>query len=65
MISTVAAALGADNLRTGFEDTIHLPDRTVAATNAQLVEALVKAVRSVGREIASVEEARSMLNLDA
>ena len=65
MISTVAAALGADNLRTGFEDTIHLPDKTVSATNAQLVDALVKAVRSVGREIASVEEARAMLNLDA
>jgi hypothetical protein len=28
------------------------------------VEALVKAVRSVGRDIASVEEARTLLNLD-
>ena len=65
MISTVAAAIGADNLRTGFEDTIHLPNGDVAVTNARLVEALVKAVRSVGRDIASVEEARTLLNLDA
>jgi 3-keto-5-aminohexanoate cleavage enzyme len=65
MISTVAAAIGADNLRTGFEDTIHLPNGDVAVTNAHLVEALVKAVRSVGRDIASVEEARTLLNLDA
>lgn len=64
MISTVAAALGADALRTGFEDTAHLPSGELAGTNARLVEALVKIARSVGREIASPDEARAMLGLD-
>jgi 3-keto-5-aminohexanoate cleavage enzyme len=63
MIATVAAATGADAVRTGFEDTIHLPDGGVAPTNADLVAALVRIVRGVGREIASPDEARGMLNL--
>lgn len=62
-ISTVAGALGADVLRTGFEDTIHLPDGEVAGTNARLVEALVKIVRTLGREIATPAEAREILSL--
>jgi len=65
LIATVAASLGSDAVRTGFEDTIHLPDGEVAPTNAHLVEALVKIVRGVGREIAGVDEARAMLNLAA
>jgi 3-keto-5-aminohexanoate cleavage enzyme len=65
MIQTVASATGADAARTGFEDTIHLPNGDVAPTNADLVEALVRIVRGVGREIASPAEARRMLNLDA
>jgi 3-keto-5-aminohexanoate cleavage enzyme len=64
MIQTVAAATGADAARTGFEDTIHLPNGDVAPTNADLVEALVRIVRGVGREVASPAEARCMLNLE-
>ena len=63
LIGTVAAAIGADAARTGFEDTIHLPNGDVAPTNAHLVEALVKVVRGVGREVASPSEARQMLKL--
>jgi 3-keto-5-aminohexanoate cleavage enzyme len=62
-MATVAAALGADVLRTGFEDTVHLPNGDLSPTNAGLVEALVRIVRSVGREVASSTEARAMLNL--
>ena len=65
MIATVTAAMGADAVRTGFEDTIHLPNGDVAPTNADLVEALVRVVRSVGCDVASPDEARRMLNLDA
>ncbi len=50
-------------LRTGFEDSIHLPNGDVAGTNARLVEALVKIVRTLGREIASPAEAREILSL--
>ena len=62
-MATVAAALGADVLRTGFEDTVHLPNGELSPTNAGLVEALVGIVRSVGREVASPTEARAVLNL--
>jgi 3-keto-5-aminohexanoate cleavage enzyme len=63
-MSTVGAALGCDVLRTGFEDTACLPNGELAGTNAKLVEALVKLARATGREIASPEEARVILNLN-
>ncbi|QEU09501.1 BKACE family enzyme [Paracoccus yeei] len=62
-IQQAAADLGADVMRTGLEDTIHLPDGTVTDTNAQLVEALVALVRRSGREPATPAEARVMLGL--
>jgi len=50
-------------LRTGFEDTIHLPNGDRADRNARLVEALVRIVQTNGRDIASPAEARLMLGL--
>src|SRR5271166_6516619 len=47
-----AAELGGD-LRTGLEDTIHLPDGSRAASNGDLVKALVALAREAGRTIAS------------
>ena len=58
-----AAELGG-NLRTGLEDTFYLPDGAKAASNGQLVEALVRLAREAGREIASPAEARKILALD-
>ncbi len=57
-----AAELGG-NLRTGLEDTFYLPDGSRAKTNGELVEALVKVAREVGREVASPDEARAILEL--
>jgi len=57
-----AAELGG-NVRTGLEDTFYLPDGERARDNGQLVAALVKIVREVGREVASPAEAREMLGL--
>ena len=57
-----AAELGGD-LRTGLEDTIYLPDGSRAASNGELVAALVAAAREAGREIASPAEARAALGL--
>lgn len=57
-----AAELGG-NLRTGLEDTFYLPDGSRAAGNGQLIEAIVKTAREVGREIASPAEARQILGL--
>ena len=57
-----AAELGGD-LRTGLEDTIYLPDGSRAASNGDLVKALVAVARQSGRAVASPEEARFALNL--
>ena len=55
-----AAELGGD-LRTGLEDTIYLPDGSRAASNGELVAALVAAGRA-GRAVAS-RRARAALPL--
>lgn len=57
-----AAELGG-MLRTGLEDTFYLPGGEKAASNAALVEALAGCARNAGREIASPEETRKILNL--
>ena len=51
------------NVRTGLEDTLYLPDGARANSNEQLVEALVKMVREVGKEVASPQEARKILGV--
>lgn len=55
-----AAELGG-HLRTGLEDTFYLPDGERARGNGELVEAIVRMAREVGREIASPAEARVAL----
>ena len=57
-----AAELGGD-LRTGLEDTIYLPDGSRAGSNGELVRAIVALARDAGRDIASPDEARALLNL--
>jgi uncharacterized protein (DUF849 family) len=51
------------NVRTGLEDTFYLPGGEKAKSNGELVEALAKITREVGREIATAEEARRILGL--
>lgn len=57
-----AAELGG-GVRTGLEDTFYLPDGSRATSNGALVEALVKVVREVGREPATVAETRKAYGL--
>ena len=54
--------LGGD-VRTGLEDTLYLPNGERAVSNEQLIEALVKMVREVGKEAATPEEARKILGV--
>ena len=54
------AELGG-NLRTGVEDTFYLPNGNKTTGNGQLIEALVSLAREVGRDIATPEQTRSML----
>jgi len=51
------------NVRTGLEDTFYLPGGDKATDNGQLIEALVKIVRDVGREPARPEETRAILGI--
>ena len=52
-------------LRTGLEDTFYLPDGERATGNGALIEALAQCARNAGREIASPEEAREIMGLNA
>jgi 3-keto-5-aminohexanoate cleavage enzyme len=51
------------NVRTGLEDTFYLPSGEKASDNGELIEALVKVAREVGREPATPREARTMLGI--
>lgn len=50
-------------LRTGLEDTFYLPDGERAGGNGVLIEALANCARKAGRDIASPEEARAIMQL--
>ena len=58
------AELGG-NVRTGLEDHFYLPDGERAANNGQLVEAMAKTIREVGRDIANATEAREIIGFHA
>ncbi len=57
-----ALVLGG-NIRVGLEDNFYLPSGQMAKSNGELVEKAAQLTRDVGREPATVEEARKMLGL--
>jgi len=60
----VAAALSmGGNVRVGLEDNFYLPDGTMADGNAELVAAAVDLAERVGREPATPDEAREILDV--
>jgi 3-keto-5-aminohexanoate cleavage enzyme len=61
--TTVLAMAMGGNVRTGMEDTIYYAKGEAVRSNAQLVERMVRLAREIGREPATVEEAREMLDL--
>ena len=64
----VAAALAlGGNVRVGLEDNFYLDTegKQMASSNGDLVAKAVRMARDIGREPATVEEARRMLSLDA
>ncbi|MEM6964634.1 MAG: 3-keto-5-aminohexanoate cleavage protein [Bacteroidota bacterium] len=61
-LSAIAAAMGG-NFRVGLEDNFYLPNGEMAKSNGALVEAGATLARMIGREIASIEETREMLNI--
>jgi len=60
---SVAALLGADGVRVGFEDNVYLRKGQLAASNADLVADIAAVVRALGRRVATPGEARARLGL--
>ena len=59
-----ALVLGG-NIRTGLEDHLYLPSGEMARSNADMVAVATRLARDIGREPATVDEARRILGLDA
>lgn len=59
-----ALVLGG-NIRVGLEDNFYLPGGEMASSNGELVERAVRMTRDIGRRVASLEETRAALGLDA
>lgn len=57
------SAVEGGNVRVGFEDNIYLERGRKAVSNGELVAKAVRISREVGREIATPDEARKILNL--
>lgn len=55
---TLGLSMGCDLVRVGFEDSIYLPDGSVARHNHEMVEAAAKIGALFGMQPASVDEAR-------
>ena len=59
----IAAAITIDgNIRAGLEDNFYLPSGEMAKSNGELIDAAANLVRMLGREVASISEARAVLN---
>jgi 3-keto-5-aminohexanoate cleavage enzyme len=63
-MATLAIAMGG-HVRVGFEDNIFYRKGELADSNARFVERVVRIAREVGREPASISEARQILHLPA
>jgi len=61
--ATMLSLLLGGNVRVGFEDNIYIEKGKLAKNNAELVANIVKIARTIGREIASPNEAREMLGI--
>ena len=61
-LGAVAVAAGG-GMRVGFEDNIYLKKGVPARSNAELVEKAVALVEAMGKEVASVDEARILLGM--
>ena len=61
--TTVIAMCMGGNIRTGLEDTIYYSKGELAKGNVQLVKRMVRFAREIGREPASVDEAKEILGI--
>ncbi len=62
-LHAIAMSLGCNISRVGLEDHIYLPNGDIAKNNIQIVESAVRIARDIGREIATVAEAKKIMGL--
>ena len=62
-MSMMALVMGG-HIRVGLEDSLYYSKGVLAETNAQFVERIVRISREYGREIASADETRELLNFN-
>ena len=62
LLGTAGVLLGG-GVRVGFEDNIYLERGVLAKSNAELVDKMVKIIRLLGFEVATVEDAKKALPL--
>jgi uncharacterized protein (DUF849 family) len=62
LLVATALALGG-NIRVGLEDNFYLSPGVMAEGNGPLVEKAVRMTRDIGREPATVDEARQILGV--
>ena len=60
----VAIGMGASIVRVGFEDSIFYANRKIANNNVELVNNLVSLIKQIGFDIATPQEARSILGVE-
>jgi 3-keto-5-aminohexanoate cleavage enzyme len=61
-MAMIAIAMGG-HVRVGLEDNTYYSKGVLAKNNAQLVERVVRIAKEFGREIATPQESRKILNL--
>jgi len=61
--TTVMAMCMGGNVRTGLEDTIYYGKGELAQGNAQLVKRMVRIAKEIGREVATIDEAKEILGI--
>lgn len=61
---TAQSAILGGNVRVGLEDNFYLPNKEMAKSNGELVDAAVSLVRMIGREPATIAETREWLNIN-
>jgi len=61
-ITTMALILGG-GVRVGFEDNVYLYKGELATSNAQFVNRVVNIAKEIGRDVASIDEAREIVGL--
>ena len=64
-MATIGLSMGCDLVRVGFEDSIHLPDGSVARDNTDMVKAAVEIAKLFGLAPATVPEERARFRLPA